>query len=184
MLASPGSLAEPPSLLAMCLGLILLFSPPYSYLSCRHFPLCLPPTLTLLRNPSSSIMHALIAIHLASLSLLPILLLPCSFSVFFAAAIWQCRLRLGRLVATGPRCMTKLKLLTLGVGSIWVCGWEGAQTVSAGCAINCADWIMDYHGRMEPFWLHIAYHGTLDCGRGKITWQDRVLGAMRLVVRT
>ena len=80
--------------------------------------------------------------------------------------------------------MTKLKLLTLGVGSIWVCGWEGAQTASAGCAINCADWIMDYHGRMEPFWLHIAYHGTLDCGRGKITWQDRVLGAMRLVVRT
>ena len=49
---------------------------------------------------------------------------------------------------------------------------------------DCADWTVNYHRGVELFWLHIAYHGTLDCGRGKITWQDRVLGAMRLVVRT
>ena len=78
----------------------------------------------------------------------------------------------------------KLKLLTLGVGSIWVCSWQAAQTANVGCAINCAGFTMTYQRGVEAFWLHIAYHGTLDCGRGKICWQDRVLGAIRLVLRT
>ena len=78
--------------------------------------------------------------------------------------------------------MTKLKLLTLGVGlgSIWVCSWEAAETANVGCAINCADFTMTYQRGVQPFWLHIAYHGMLD----RVTWQDRVLGAMRLVLRT
>ena len=71
--------------------------------------------------------------------------------------------------------MTMLKLLTLGVGSIWVCSWQAAQTVNVGCAINCADFTMMYQSGVEAFWLHIAYCGTLDCGWGKICWQDRVL---------
>ena len=78
--------------------------------------------------------------------------------------------------------MTRLKLLTLGVGvgSIWVCSWEAAETANVGCAINCADFTMTYQRGVQPFWLHIAYHGMLD----NVTWQDRVLGAMRLVLRT
>ena len=87
--------------------------------------------------------------------------------------------------SSGPRSwvrMTKLKLLTLGKASVWVCDWEAAQTVNAGCAINCTEW--EYQGVMKSFWLHIAYHALLDCGRGEITWQDRVLGAIRLVLRT
>ena len=80
--------------------------------------------------------------------------------------------------------MTMLKLLTLGVGSVWVCSWQAAQEANVGCAINFADFTVKYQRGVEAFWLHITYHGTLDCGRGKITWQDRVLGAMRLVVRT
>ena len=78
---------------------------------------------------------------------------------------------------------TMLKLLTLGVGlgSIWVCSWEAAQAATnVGCAINCADFTMKYQEGVQPYWLHIAYHGKL----GKVTWQDRVLGAMRLVLRT
>ena len=43
---------------------------------------------------------------------------------------------------------------------------------------------MKYQRGVEPFWLHIAYHGKVDCGRGEISWQDRVLGAMRVVLRT
>ena len=78
--------------------------------------------------------------------------------------------------------MTKLKLLTLGrgLGSIWVCSWEAARTANVGCAINCADFTMTYQPGVVPFWLHIAYHGTL----GRVTWQDRVLSAIRLVLRT
>ena len=80
--------------------------------------------------------------------------------------------------------MTKLKLLTLGVGSVWVCSWQAAQTANVGCAINCANFTAEYQRGVEPFWLHIAYHGKVDCGRGEISWQDRVLGAMRVVLRT
>ena len=78
--------------------------------------------------------------------------------------------------------MTMLKLLTLGVGlgNVWVCSWEAAGTAKVGCAINCADFTMRYQPGVEPFWLHIAYHGTM----GSVTWQDRVLAAMRLVLRT
>ena len=80
--------------------------------------------------------------------------------------------------------MTKLKLLSLGVGSVWVCNWQAAETVNVGCAINCADFAMKYQQGVEPFWLHIAYHGKVCCGQGEISWQDRVLGAMRVVLRT
>ena len=78
--------------------------------------------------------------------------------------------------------MTLLRLLALGagLGSVWVCSKEGAATADVGCAINCADFTMKYQEGVQPYWLHIAYHGKL----GKVTWQDRVLGAMRLVLRT
>ena len=90
---------------------------------------------------------------------------------------------------------TKLNLLTLvGLGSIWVCSWQAAKTANAGCAINCADWTMTYQQGVQPFWLHIAYHGMLGeqghRSQGhlvtghEVTWQRRVLGAMRLVLRT
>ena len=47
--------------------------------------------------------------------------------------------------------MTKLKLLSLGVGSVWVCNWQAAKTVNVGCAINCADFTMKYQQGVEPF---------------------------------
>ena len=77
-----------------------------------------------------------------------------------------------------------LKLLTLGVGSIWVCSWQAAQTLNVGCAINCADFPVKYQRGVVPFWLNIAYHGKVDCGLGEFSWTDRVLGAMRVVLRT
>ena len=58
----PGSLAEPLSLLAMCLGLILLFNPPYSYLSCCHFSSVSPPDLDTLAH-SKFIHHARLDCH-------------------------------------------------------------------------------------------------------------------------
>ena len=81
--------------------------------------------------------------------------------------------------------MTNLKLLTLGVGSVWVCSWQTAQEANVGCAINCANFTMKYQPGVKAFWLHIAYHGKMDTGEGcKISWQDRVQGAMRLVLCT
>ena len=80
---------------------------------------------------------------------------------------------------------TKLNLLTLvGLGSIWVCSKGAAETANVGCAINCADFITTYQQGVRPFWLHIAFHGKLGEQGHKVTWQDRVLGAMRLVLRT
>ena len=78
--------------------------------------------------------------------------------------------------------MTMLKLLALGagLGGIWVCSKDGAATAEVGCAINCADFAMQYQRGVKPYWLHIAYHGRLD----HTTWQDRVMGAMRMVLRT
>ena len=67
-----------------------------------------------------------------------------------------------------------------GLGSVWVCSKAGMATADMGCAINCADFTMRYQPGVKPYWLHIAYHGRLD----HTTWQDRVLGAMRLVLKT
>ena len=78
--------------------------------------------------------------------------------------------------------MTMLRLLALGagLGSIYVCSKEAAATADVGCAINCADFTMRYPRGVKPFWLHIAYHGRLDGTH----WQDRVMGAMRMVLGT
>ena len=76
--------------------------------------------------------------------------------------------------------MLKLLALGAGLGCIWVCSKDGAATANVGCAINCADFTMHYQHGVKPYWLHIAYHGRL----GGTTWQDRVMGAMRLVLRT
>ena len=78
--------------------------------------------------------------------------------------------------------MAMLKLLALGagLGSLWVCDRDGAATAQVGCAVNCADFTMQYQDGVKPFWLHIAYHGQLD----RSSWLDRVMGAMRLVLRT
>ena len=84
---------------------------------------------------------------------------------------WSSSVRMAKLQLMG------LKLL--GLGSIWVCSWQAAQEASVGCAINCADFSVKYQTGVRPFWLNIAYHQTL----GKVAWQDRVLGAMRLVLR-
>ena len=67
-----------------------------------------------------------------------------------------------------------------GLGCIWVCGEGGAATADVGCAINCADFTMQYRRGVKPYWLHIAYHGRLD----HTTWLDRVMGAIRVVLRT
>ena len=78
--------------------------------------------------------------------------------------------------------MTMLKLLALGagLGHIWVCSYEGAANTSFGCAINCADYVMEYPRGLQSYWLHVAYHG---CCRG-FTWRDRVMGAMRMALKT
>jgi len=78
--------------------------------------------------------------------------------------------------------MTMLRLLAFGVGlgSLWVCSREGVASAEVGCAINCADWTMEYQRGVKPYWLHIAYHGRLD----STNWRDRVMGAMRLVLQT
>ena len=89
---------------------------------------------------------------------------------------------------SGPRSSVAMvvhihKLLTLGVGlgSIWVCDEYGAaNTAEVGCAINCMEEPIAYQTGVKPFWLHISYHGEL----GHTTWQRRVLGAMRLVLKT
>ena len=78
--------------------------------------------------------------------------------------------------------MTKLKLLALGagLGSVWVYSKQEVATADVGCAINCADFTMGYEIGVKPYWLHISYHGRLD----STSWQDRVMGAMRLVLQT
>ena len=78
--------------------------------------------------------------------------------------------------------MTMLKLVTLGIGltAIWICSKQGAASADVGCAINCADFTMKYQPGVKSYWLHIAYHGRLD----GTTWQDRVMGAMRMVLQT
>ena len=78
--------------------------------------------------------------------------------------------------------MTKLKLLALGggLGSVWVYSKEEVATADVGCAVNCADFTMRYLRGVRPYWLHISYHGRL----GGTCWQDRVMGAMRLVLQT
>ena len=82
--------------------------------------------------------------------------------------------------------MTFLKLLVLGagLGSVWVCSNEYVKMVDIGCAINCADFIMQYQPGVKPYWLHIAYHGRLASTWQTSTWQSRVMGAMRLVLKT
>ena len=78
--------------------------------------------------------------------------------------------------------MTALKLLELrgGLGSVWVCSRQGAATAEAGCAINCADFVMECTPGVAPYWLNINYRGRLDGAR----WQGRVIGAMRMVLQT
>ena len=78
--------------------------------------------------------------------------------------------------------MTMLKLLALGagLGSVWLCSRDGAATAEVRCAVNCADFPIQYKARVRSFWLHIAYRGRLD----GTNWQDRVMGAMRIVLRT
>ena len=57
---------------------------------------------------------------------------------------------------------------------------DDVAAAQVGCAVNCADFTMEYRRGVKPYWLHIAYHGRLD----HTTWQDRVMGAMRMVLRT
>ena len=82
----------------------------------------------------------------------------------------------------GRLLMTMLKLLPLGagLGSIWICSRQGAATAHVGCAINCANFCMQYMRGVKPFWLHIAYHGCLD----GYTWHTRVMAAMRMALAT
>ena len=68
-----------------------------------------------------------------------------------------------------------------GLGSIWICDKRTAKTADwPGCSINCANKPVRYPRGVRPYWLHIAFHGLLD----NTTWQDRVLGALRLVMET
>ena len=78
--------------------------------------------------------------------------------------------------------MKKVKLLALGagLGDVWICSKKAAATADVGCAINCADFTMEYQIGVKPYWLHISFHGSLD----RTSWQDRVMGAMRLVLQT
>ena len=74
----------------------------------------------------------------------------------------------------------KLLALGAGLGDVWICSKEGAATADVGCAINCADFTMEYLIGVKPYWLHVSFHGYLD----RTSWQDRVMGAMRLVLQT
>ena len=78
--------------------------------------------------------------------------------------------------------MRSHKILSLGggLGDVWICSKEGAATADVGCAVNCADFAMQYRYGVKVFWLHIAYHGRLDGS----SWQDRVLGALCMVLNT
>ena len=78
--------------------------------------------------------------------------------------------------------MVLLRLLVfgLGLGDVFICDRNRAAEADVGCAINCADFQMDYRPGVKPYWLHIAYHGWLD----STSWQDRILGAMRTVLQT
>ena len=78
--------------------------------------------------------------------------------------------------------MVLLKFLVLGagLGDIWLCSRHRAEQADVGCAINCADFVTTYRPGVKPYWLHIAYHKPLN----GTSWQDRVLGAMRMVLET
>ena len=87
--------------------------------------------------------------------------------------------------SSGPRSsvrMVLLRILVLGaaLGDVWLCSRDRAEQAYAGCAINCAGFVTTYRDGVKPYWLHIAYHGELNF----ISWQDRVLGAMRMVLET
>ena len=110
--------------------------------------------------------------------------------LFKLRSFFAVRLPLRSVLRIGPRslvlgpgsAMTMLKLLALSasLGCVWVCSEGGAATADVGCAINCADFTMQYRLGVKSYWLHIAYHG----GLSHTSWQDRVMGAMRMVLRT
>ena len=79
-----------------------------------------------------------------------------------------------------PMAMLRLLALGAGLGSVWLCNKQGAATAQVGCAVNCADFTMRYQDGVQPFWLHIAYHGRLD----RTSWHDRMVGSLRMVLRT
>ena len=78
--------------------------------------------------------------------------------------------------------MVLLRILVLGfgLGNVLLCSRDRAAQADVGCAINCADFVMTYRPGVKPYWLHIAYHGPLN----GTNWQDRVLGAIRMVLET
>ena len=78
--------------------------------------------------------------------------------------------------------MVLLRILVLGfgLGNVLLCSKERAAQAHAGCAINCADFVMTYQPGVKRYWLHIAYHGPLS----GTSWQDRVLGAIHMVLET
>ena len=78
--------------------------------------------------------------------------------------------------------MTMLKILTLGadLGSVWLCCEDSAPTFDVGCMINCGNIAMQFAPAVSHYWLHIAYPGELD----HISWEDRVVGAMRKAILT
>ena len=78
--------------------------------------------------------------------------------------------------------MVLLRILVLGaaLGDVLLCSRDRAEQAYAGCAINCADFVTTYRDGVKPYWLHIAYHRQLS----GTSWQDRVLGAMRMVLET
>ena len=78
--------------------------------------------------------------------------------------------------------MARLKVLTSGAGfgSIWVTDMDGVAAAQVGCAVNCADFTMEYQDGVKVFWLHIAYHGQL----GRTNWHGRIMAAMSMVLQT
>ena len=86
---------------------------------------------------------------------------------------------------SGPRSSVRMVLLRFlalgaGLGSVWLCCKSQAEQADVGCAINCADFVTQYRRGVQPYWLHIAYHGPLDF----TSWQDRLMGAMRILLET
>ena len=76
--------------------------------------------------------------------------------------------------------MVLLRILVLGfgLGNVLLCSKQRAAEAHAGCAINCADFVMTYRPGVKPYWLHISFHGPLN----GTNWLDRVLGAIRMVL--
>ena len=74
--------------------------------------------------------------------------------------------------------MLKLVTLGAGLGSAWLCCEDSAATADVGCMINCGNIAMQFAPAVSHYWLHIAYPRELD----RISWEDRVVGAMRKAI--